>query len=104
VGRQLLLAEIAYFWGLGGTLQALLTPDLRDTFRSFPYLQVHATHDLVVLAAPFLVIGLGLRPRPGAVRRIFLLTLAFAGVVALIDLLTDGNYRIFGRCRPQEAC
>jgi hypothetical integral membrane protein (TIGR02206 family) len=90
--RQALLVEIAYFWGLGGTVQALLTPDLRDHFPSFPYLQFYATHDLVVLAALFLVIGLGLQPRAGAVRRIFLLTLAFGAAVGLIDLLTGGNY------------
>ena len=92
VWRQALLVEIAYFWGLGGTAQALLTPDLHDHFPSFPYLQFYATHDLVVLAALFLVIGLGLQPRTGAVRRIFLLTLAFAAVIGLIDLVTGGNY------------
>ena len=91
--RQLLSVEVAYFWGLGGSLQAVLTPDLQDHhFPSFPYLQFYVTHDLVILAAIFLVIGLGLRPRPGAVRRIFLLTLAFAVVVGLIDLATGGNY------------
>jgi hypothetical integral membrane protein (TIGR02206 family) len=92
VWRQLMLVEVAYFWGLGGTLQALLTPDLHDHFPSFPYLQFYATHDLVVLAALFLVIGLGLKPRTGAVRRIFLLTVAFAAVIGLVDLLTGGNY------------
>jgi len=90
--RQLLLIEVAYFWGLGGTLQALLTPDLRDHFPSFPYLQFYVTHDLVILAALLLVFGLALRPRPGAVRRIFLLTFAFAVVVGLIDVVTGGNY------------
>ncbi|HVS06249.1 MAG TPA: TIGR02206 family membrane protein [Candidatus Dormibacteraeota bacterium] len=91
--RQLLLVEVAYFWGLGGTLQAVLTPDLGDQhFPSFPYLQFYVTHDLVILAALFLVIGLALYPRPGAVRRIFLLTLAFAVVVGLLDLVTGGNY------------
>jgi hypothetical integral membrane protein (TIGR02206 family) len=91
--RQLLLVEVAYFWGLGGTLQAVLTPDLGDQhFPSFPYLQFYVTHDLVILAALFLVIGLALHPRPGAVRRIFLLTLAFAVVVGLLDLVTGGNY------------
>jgi hypothetical integral membrane protein (TIGR02206 family) len=91
--RQLLLVEVAYFWGLGGTLQAVLTPDLKDQhFPSFPYLQFYVTHDLVILAALFLVIGLGLQPRGGAIRRIFLLTLAFAVAIGLIDLVTGGNY------------
>src|SRR5205814_7560459 len=90
--RQLLLVEVAYFWGLGGTLQAVLTPDLKDHFPSFPYLQFYVTHDLVILAALFLVVGLALQPRPGAVRRIFVLTVAFAIVVGLIDLATGGNH------------
>jgi hypothetical integral membrane protein (TIGR02206 family) len=90
--RQILLVEVAYFWGLGGTLQAVLTPDLKDHFPSFPYLQFYVTHDLVILAAVFLVFGLTLRPRRGAVRRIFLLTVGFAVVVGLIDLVTGGNY------------
>jgi len=90
--RQLVLVEVAYFWGLGGTLQAVLTPDLKDHFPSFPYLQFYVTHDLVILAALFLVFGLSLQPRPGAVHRIFVLTVVFAIVVGLIDLATGGNY------------
>jgi hypothetical integral membrane protein (TIGR02206 family) len=90
--RNLVLVEVAYFWGLGGTLQAVLTPDLKEHFPNFPYLQFYVTHDLVILAALFLVFGLGLRPRRGAVRRIFLLTAGFAVVVGLIDLATGGNY------------
>src|SRR5437762_11814854 len=97
IWRQALLVEIAYFWGLGGTLQALLTPDLRDHFPTFPYLQFYATHDLVVLAALFLIVGLELHPRPGSVRRIFLLTLAFTVAIALIDLVTGGNYMYLRR-------
>jgi len=45
-----------------------------------------------VLAALFLVIGLRLQPRAGAVRRVFLITLAFAAVMGLLDLGTGGNY------------
>lgn len=98
--RKPLLVEVAYFWGLGGTLQALLTPDLHDHFPSFAYLQFYLTHGAVVLAALFLVIGLRLQPRAGAVRRIFLLTLAFAGAVALVDVLTGGNYLYLRQIPP----
>jgi hypothetical integral membrane protein (TIGR02206 family) len=101
VWRQAVLVEVAYFWGLGGTVQALLTPDLRDHFPAFPYLQFYATHDLVVLAALFLVVGLRLQPRPGAVRRVFLITLTFAAVIGLIDLGSGGNY-LYLRQVPAE--
>src|SRR2546426_2799271 len=97
IWRQLLVVEVAFFWGLGGTLQALLTPDLRDPFPTFPYLQFYATHDLVVLAALFLIVGLGLHPRPGSVRRIFLLTLVFTAAIAIVDLVTGGNYMYLRR-------
>jgi hypothetical integral membrane protein (TIGR02206 family) len=90
--RKPLLVEVAYFWGLGGTLQALLTPDLADHFPSYPYLQFYVTHAGVVLAGLFLVIGLRLRPRAGSVPRIFFLTLGFAAIVAVVDVVTGGNY------------
>jgi hypothetical integral membrane protein (TIGR02206 family) len=90
--RKPVLVEVAYFWGLGGTLQALLTPDLADHFPSFPYLQFYVTHGAVVLAGLFLVIGLRLRPRAGSVPRILFLTLGFAAIVAVVDLVTGGNY------------
>jgi hypothetical integral membrane protein (TIGR02206 family) len=90
--RKPLLVEVAYFWGLGGTLQALLTPDLADHFPSYPYFQFYVTHAGVVLAGLFLVIGLRLRPRAGSVPRIFFLTLGFAAIVAVVDVVTGGNY------------
>jgi hypothetical integral membrane protein (TIGR02206 family) len=90
--RKPLLVEVAYFWGLGGTLQALLTPDLADHFPSYPYLQFYVTHAGVVLAGLFLVIGLRLRPRAGSVPRLFFLTLGFAAIVAVVDVVTGGNY------------
>jgi hypothetical integral membrane protein (TIGR02206 family) len=90
--RKPLLVEVAYFWGLGGTLQALLTPDLADHFPSYPYVQFYATHAAVILAGLFLVIGFRLQPRAGSVPRIFFLTLGFAAIVAVIDVVTGGNY------------
>jgi len=67
--------------------------------REYAWLKVKAVHtlDLVVLAALFLVIGLGLQPRRDSVRRIFLLTLAFTAAIALIDLVTGGNYMYLRR-------
>jgi hypothetical integral membrane protein (TIGR02206 family) len=43
-------------------------------------------------AALFLVIGLRLTPRPGAVARVFGLTFGLLALDAAINLLTDGNY------------
>ena len=99
--RQWLLVELSYFWGLGGTLQALITPDLREHFPSYPYWQFYLTHGAIVVGALFLTVGLRRYPRPGAVPRIFLLTLGFAIVVGLVDLVTGGDY-MYLRQPPQN--
>jgi hypothetical integral membrane protein (TIGR02206 family) len=87
-----LLVELTYFWGCAGTIQGVLTPDPRWHYPSYFYFQFYVTHVGVVLAAVFLVLGLGITPRRHAVPRVFLLTLAFAAVAALTDIVTGGNY------------
>jgi hypothetical integral membrane protein (TIGR02206 family) len=96
--------ELAYFWGLTASLQAVLTPSLDgvDRFPSFIYWHYFMTHSGVVVAATFLAFGLGLTARRGAVRRVFLATVAWAGVAAAGNLVTGGNY-MFLRERPQTA-
>jgi hypothetical integral membrane protein (TIGR02206 family) len=54
----------------------------------------------VVLAAVFLVFGLGLTARPHAVRRVFLATAGWAALAAVGNALTGGNY-MFLRERPE---
>lgn len=87
-----LLVELAYFWACAGCIQGILQPDPRWTFPDYFYFQFYVDHSGVLVAALYLVVGLGYRPRPGAVPRVFAFTVAFAGVAALTDVLTDGNY------------
>jgi len=93
--------ELTYFWGLTGVLQALLTPDLRQEFPDHRWWIFFVAHAGVVLAATFLAWGLRRTPRPGAVRRVFLVSLGFAAVVYAVDLAVDANY-MFLRRPPSE--
>ena len=90
--RRALLVELVYFWSLTASLQALLTPDLGQSFPSVYYFTYFGYHTGAVAAACFLVFGCRLYPRPGASLRVFALTLAFAAVAGAADLLTGGNY------------
>jgi hypothetical integral membrane protein (TIGR02206 family) len=90
--RQPLLVELTYFWGLAGTANGLITPDVSDHFPSFGFMQYFIAHGAIVAAALFLVIGLKLTPRPGAVARVFGLTFGLLALDAVINRLTDGNY------------
>jgi hypothetical integral membrane protein (TIGR02206 family) len=96
-----LLVEIVYFWALTASLQAVLTPDLDQAFPSVFYFTYFTTHCGVVVAAVLLVFGLGIRPRPGAIRRAFAATLLMAAAAGLADVLTGGNY-MFLRAKPAE--
>ena len=90
--RHPVLVELTYFWGLAGTANGLITPDVSDHFPSFGFLQYFIAHGAIVAAALFLVIGLKIAPRPGAVLRVFGLTLGLLVLDAGINLVTGGNY------------
>jgi hypothetical integral membrane protein (TIGR02206 family) len=84
--------ELTYFWGLAGTLQAVLTPDLHVGFPSVEFVQFVVGHLGIVLAALYLVVGLRIVPRPGAAVRVFVITVAYAAVIGLFNWLTGSNY------------
>jgi hypothetical integral membrane protein (TIGR02206 family) len=90
--RVPLLVEITYFWGLAGTLQAIITPDLNVGFPHLVFFQYVVGHTGIVLAALFLVVGMRLAPRPGAVKRVYLITIAYTAFVGLVDGLTGADY------------
>lgn len=90
--RKPLLIEVTYFWGLAGTIQALLTPDLPQPFPSYPYFQYYIAHGGVIAAALVLVVGLRHHPRRNAVVKVAGLTIAYAALVGVLDLMTGANY------------
>lgn len=97
--RHPLLAEVTYFWGLAGTIQALLTPDLPQPFPSYPYFQYYLAHGGVVAAALVLVVGLRIRPRPWSVVKVAAITLGYVAFVGLVDAATGADY-MYLRAKP----
>jgi hypothetical integral membrane protein (TIGR02206 family) len=89
---QQLLVELTYFWGLAGTLQAVATPDLGSAFPGLEFFEYVVGHVGIVIAAFFLVVGLRRRPRPGAVPRVFAITVLYAAVVGSFDAVTGTDY------------
>ena len=95
--RRQLLVEVTYFWGLAGTIQALLTPDLPQHFPSYPYFQYYIAHGGVVAAALVLVVGLRIFPEHLA--RVIGFTIGYTALVGLIDAVTGANY-MYLRAKP----
>ena len=100
--RRPLLVEILYFWALTASLQAVLTPDLNQTFPSVFYFTYFVTHCGAVVAACLLVFGHRIRLRPDAVRRAFIATLIMAAVAGTANVITGGNY-MYLRAKPSQA-
>lgn len=94
--------ELTWFWGMAGTLQAVVTPDLSASFPSADFWLFVVGHLGIVIAALYLVVGCRLAPRPGAVRRVFLITVAYTLGVEVIDAVTGANY-MFLRRLPSHA-
>jgi hypothetical integral membrane protein (TIGR02206 family) len=84
--------ELTYFWGLAGTLQAVITPDLPAQFPALEWFEFVVGHLAIVSAALFLVVGLRLEPRPGAVWRVYGITLGYTAVVGVFDWVARSNY------------
>lgn len=95
------LYEFAYFWGLGGTVQALFTPVVEYAFPHWETVRFFVAHGGIVLAVLVLTFGLRLRPQPGAVRRVWLATLALAVVVFVINQLIGANYMYLAGPTPK---
>jgi hypothetical integral membrane protein (TIGR02206 family) len=96
-----LAVELTWFWGLAGTLQAVATPDLSVGFPHLEFWDFVLGHVGIVFAALFLVVGLGLHPRRGAVVRVFAVTVGYTAFVGCVDAATGGNY-MFLRAIPSH--
>jgi hypothetical integral membrane protein (TIGR02206 family) len=99
--RGQMACELLYFWGMSGTLIAMLMPDVDRGFPDSRCLSFFALHGGVALSAVVLTFGLGIRPRPGADLRVFLLTNAYAAIVAVIDAVANENF-LYLRAKPSQ--
>lgn len=98
--RHQVAYELGYFWGLGGTLQGLLTPPLYLGWPDPQFLFFFIQHGGVVASLLYLTLGTRLRPTWGSLPRVVAATLFYAGFVGLLDALTGSNYG-FLRAKPE---
>jgi hypothetical integral membrane protein (TIGR02206 family) len=90
-GRERWL-EVAYFWGIGGTLQAIITPDLKYPFPDVRFLTFFVAHSGIVIAIAFIMIVKKFRPHWISIVRVFAWSEVYFVVTIAVDLLTGENY------------
>jgi hypothetical integral membrane protein (TIGR02206 family) len=84
--------EVAYFWGLGGTLQAVLTPNLPFGFPDFRFFNFFISHGGIIVGVIFLMLVHRYRPYPMSILRTFLWSELYFVITFVADALTGYNY------------
>src|SRR5437762_202339 len=84
--------EVAYFWGIGGTLQAVLTPNLPYGFPDWRFISFFTSHCGIIVGVVFLMLTRRYRPYPMSIMRVWLWSEFYFVVTLVIDKLTDVNY------------
>ena len=84
--------EVAYFWGIGGTLQAIITPDLKYAFPDVRFLTFFIAHSGIVIAIAFMMIVKRFRPHWISIVRVFAWSELYFVFAITVDLLTGENY------------
>lgn len=84
--------ELGYFWGLSGTLQGLLTPDLAYGFPDVRFLLFMANHAGIIASLLYLTLGTAMRPVPASLPRVIGASLAYPVVAGAADYMLSANY------------
>lgn len=92
--------EIGYFWGLVGTLNAIITPQLWVDFPHYRFFQYFIAHGGIVVSVLFATWGLKMRPTLKGLLRSFLLANLYMVVIAGVNLLLKSNYMFI--CEPPD--
>lgn len=83
--------ELAYFWGIGGTMQALFTPaETPDRFiQLFGFFLIHS---MIPTGIFWLMLSRKMHPQPGSVWRFMIWSEVYLVAALLTNELTGGNY------------
>ncbi|WP_395743348.1 TIGR02206 family membrane protein [Prosthecobacter sp.] len=100
--RRPFFCELVYFFGIAGTLQGLLTPALVYEYPDPRFFLFFIMHAGVPITALYVVTAMGVRPRPGAVQRMMVFSIAWYAAVAVVNYAFGVNYA-FQCAKPVQA-
>ena len=101
--RSYKVYEFAYFLGIAGALQALLTPDAGIfAYPHFRFFQVIISHGSIVTAAIYMTFVEGYRPYISSLKRVFIWTNIYMLAVFILNQILGSNY-LFIAHKPETA-
>ena len=84
--------ELSYFWGFGGALQAILTPDPTSIENHFYLFSFMVSHGLIILNVLYLIFVYKMILTKGALLRTIITTNILLVGIAIINWILDANY------------
>ena len=85
--------ELVYFLGIGGAMQALLTPDAGTYgFGHFYLWQFFIAHGSIIIASAYMAIVEGYSPTWASIKKVFVWGNGYMVVVTVINLIIGSNY------------
>jgi hypothetical integral membrane protein (TIGR02206 family) len=103
VTKNYRIYEFAYFLGIAGAIQALLTPDAGQYgFPHFRAFQVMVSHGSIVTAAIYMTFVEGFRPYWSSLRRVAIGTNLYVVAIMVVNWLLGSNYLFIAR-KPDTA-
>ncbi|MFQ6113106.1 MAG: TIGR02206 family membrane protein [bacterium] len=103
INRHYFLYELTYFWGLGGTLQAILTPDLGHGFPHIDFFFFFIAHGLVIVGVIYATVLFKYRPTLKSIWRTFATTFFYALLILPVNLILNTNYLYLCRKPPNPS-
>jgi len=97
VKRNRFIVELAFIWGLGASLQAVLTPDIHDPFPPFGALSFYIGHCGVVLSAIYLSVRGYVKMTPISVWRVWGWTNVYLMFVGVLNWQLGTNFGYLAR-------
>jgi hypothetical integral membrane protein (TIGR02206 family) len=103
INKSYRIYEFAYLLGIGGALQALLTPDVGIYgYPHYRFFQTFISHGLIVVAAAYMTLAEEMRPTGKSILRVFIFSNLYMLAVYGINTLIGSNY-LYVNAKPATA-
>ncbi|MBN1304948.1 MAG: TIGR02206 family membrane protein [Anaerolineales bacterium] len=101
VSKNFRIYEFMYFIGIGGALQALMTPDLGVYgFPHYRFFQTFISHGLMVTSAIYMTVAEGFRPTWKSMFRVLIGTNIYLVFVFIVNIIIGSNYMFINHKPP----
>lgn len=92
IGRSRLVGELGVCWGLSGSSQAILTPDLAEGWPNLHCVTFFGSHSLVVVSAVYALVRGRVRLTPGSIWRVWLVSNVYLFAAGLLNWRLGTNF------------